>query len=258
MRFFQEDAHVASREEIAPGIFILRVLSPTIAHQSRPGQFLNIRSVDNYVPLLRRPFSISDVDGNEIEIMFNVIGKGTQILSRKRAGDTIDLLGPLGNPFPFSLARKHALLVAGGMGVAPFPFLTRMLMNEGHRVTSFVGARTANQLIERNLLNCRVATDDGTVGFRGNVVDLLREFLEDDHGQDIQIYGCGPTPMIKALSNLAHEKSIPCLLSLEGDMACGIGICQGCPVERRGSEKKYALVCTEGPVFESGEIVLCS
>jgi len=256
MEFFQERVHVTSREEIAPGIFVLRFRSPAIARQCRPGQFVNIRSDASFVPLLRRPFSISDVDKDEIEMLFNVVGKGTQILSRKIAGDEVDLIGPLGRPFDCSRTATHAMLVGGGLGVAPFPFLTRALIAEGHRVTSFVGARTADQVISRNIKNCHVATDDGTKGFHGTVVELLRCFLEKESVDNVQIYGCGPAAMMRALSNLAHEKKVRCVVSLEGDMACGIGICQGCPVERREGEKKYSLVCTEGPVFDCEEIVI--
>jgi len=256
MRFVQESAQIVLREEIASGIYILRLESPSIAHRSQPGQFLNIRTMDSYGPLLRRPFSISNVERNEIEILFKVIGKGTQILSRKSVGDEIDVIGPLGGSFNLSLRFNHAILVAGGLGVAPFPFLTQSLLSQGKQVTSFMGARSADQIVTRKLRNVQLATDDGSRGFHGNVIDLLREVLKDTPLPEARIFGCGPTAMMKALSDLADSISIPCQISLEGDMACGIGICQGCPVERRGGEKKYSLVCTEGPAFESREIVL--
>ncbi len=255
-RIIQADVSVVDRTEIAPGIFILRLRSSEIARRAYPGQFVNIRCGDGCLPLLRRPFSISRVEGEILELMFNVIGSGTKMLASKRPGDLLDVLGPLGTPFRIKENYTTALLVGGGLGVAPFPFLTDALGREKKEIVTFIGARTSAQLTERNLRNVHIATDDGSKGLKGTVVDLVKSYLADRRPQAPKIFGCGPTRMLKALSDLAAANSVECELSLEGDMACGMGICQGCPVEKRDGTRKYALVCTDGPTFNSKDIVL--
>jgi dihydroorotate dehydrogenase electron transfer subunit len=148
------------------------------------------------------------------------------------------------------------VIVAGGVGVAPFPFLTDRLRLRKKAIITFVGARSSGLLAVEGLENVRAATDDGTEGFRGNVVELLASAIGSGGVAGPKIFGCGPTPMLKALQALALGSGIPCELSLEGDMACGVGICQGCPVRRTEGAKKYALTCTEGPAFAASEITL--
>ena len=247
---------VTSREEIAENIFVLRFLCKEIAGTAGPGQFVNIRCGDACLPLLRRPFSISRLIGDEVELLFNVVGQGTRMLAGKRVGDSLDVLGPLGLPFHSEGDFKTALVVAGGVGIAPFPFLTSVLNKKGKKSVTFLGARTASQLPPVHLENIHLATDDGTKGYHGTVVDLLRNYLQQHRVENPKLFGCGPTNMLKALSNVAQEMKIDCELSLEGDMACGIGLCQGCPVERSNGEKKYALVCVEGPTFNSKDILI--
>lgn len=255
-RIIEPDASVVDREETVPGIYILRLRLPEIARRASPGQFVNIRCGEGCLPLLRRPFSISRTEGELVELMFNIIGNGTRMLASKRPGDRLDVLGPLGVPFGIQGAYTTALLVGGGLGVAPFPFLTHELTKEKKEIVTFIGARTGAQLVEKNLRNVKSATDDGSKGLHGTVVDLLRGYLAGSYAKGMKIFGCGPTKMLKALSDLASSAGVDCELSLEGDMACGMGICQGCPVERSDGTKKYSLVCTEGPTFNSKEIIL--
>ncbi|HTY36601.1 MAG TPA: dihydroorotate dehydrogenase electron transfer subunit [Bacteroidota bacterium] len=247
---------VVQREEAAANIFRLRLRCEALAHRSAPGQFVNIRCGEGCLPLLRRPFSISRRAGDSIELMFNVIGHGTKMLSSKRPGDMLDVLGPLGTPFRTTGPFRKAILVGGGLGVAPFPFLTEVLANEHKEILTLIGARTKQQVTDQYLVNVRVATDDGTLGVKGTVVDLLAAELKLNGKQGLKVFGCGPTPMLKALSALAEAEGFDCELSLEGDMACGMGICQGCPVERTDGSKKYALVCTDGPTFNSKDVKL--
>ena len=247
---------VTSREEIAEGIFTLSFQSKEISESVSPGQFVNVRSGDACLPLLRRPFSISRVLGGEVELLFNVVGQGTRMLAAKRQGDMLDVLGPLGVPFGFDGEYETALIVAGGLGVAPFPLLTTTLKRNRKTIVTFLGARTAIHLTPAHLENVQVATDDGSKGYRGTVVGLLREYLRQHQVSRPKIFGCGPMNMLKALADLAREANIECEVSLEGDMACGIGLCQGCPVERSSGKKKYALVCVEGPTFNSKDIIL--
>jgi len=252
----QELALAESQTETAEGIWSLRFRSEALARRARPGQFVNVLLRDNYAPLLRRPFSISQVEGDSLTLVYNIIGRGTRLLAAKRAGDELDVLGPLGQPFDISGSFRTALIVAGGLGVAPFPFLMRALLAGGRAIRSYIGARSATQLLSLGLPDPHLATDDGSMGLRGTVVDLLREDVRKHPLGSAKIFACGPTPMMKALASFAAETKIECELSLEGDMACGIGLCQGCPVEMRSGEKKYSLVCVDGPTFPSKDIIL--
>jgi dihydroorotate dehydrogenase electron transfer subunit len=247
---------VVARREVAEGIHRMVLRTSEMALRSAPGQFVNIRCGESCLPLLRRPFSISRVEEDSIELLFNVIGQGTRMMSSKQPGDTLDVLGPLGTPFGIAGNYEKAILVAGGLGIAPFPFLTDFLMKEKKEILTLIGARTAGQITEQYLRNVHVATDDGSKGLKGTVVDLLKTMVGGHKLNTVKVFGCGPTPMLKALAAFASSLGIDCELSLEGDMACGMGICQGCPVERTGGEKKYALVCTDGPAFNIKDIIL--
>lgn len=252
----QASIPVLGRREVAEGIFVVSLESEHLARYAEPGQFVNVRCGDACLPLLRRPFSISRIEGNEVELMFNVVGQGTRMLAARKKGDMVDVLGPLGIPFGLNGQFETALLVGGGLGAAPLPFLADRLHRAGKTVRTFLGARSALQITEDHMLHTEVATDDGSKGFHGTVVDLLKSSVTATKPTWPKIFGCGPTPMLKALAEYANTAGIECELSLEGDMACGIGICQGCPVERADGKKKYSLVCVEGPTFNSHDIVI--
>lgn len=246
---------VADLHTVAEGISLLTLHAPDLAAEVRPGQFVNIRVHDGIDPLLRRPFSVSRREGEYIEILFNVVGKGTALLARLHQGMVLDLLGPLGTPFTTDDARcQTAVLVAGGLGVAPMPILTESLRIQGRDVRTFLGARTAAHLVTNHLVNVAVATDDGSRGRKGTVVDLAAEALVQSPVRGVKMYACGPMPMLRAVARLAEKLDVPCEVSLEGPMACGIGICQGCPVELAGPQKKYALMCKDGPTFDARTI----
>ena len=256
-RMFQQLCTVQSCREVAVKTFLLRFNSPEIAISAQPGQFVNILAAETGEgPFLRRPFSISRIKDDIIEILFHVVGIGTNLLSQKQAGDRIDVIGPLGQPFHGNVEYDTALLVAGGIGVAPFPFLTADLLKRCKRIETFVGYRNAGQILTSHLQNIHIATDDGSKGFHGNVVQLFEPFLDRTDLGKAKIFACGPTVMLKALSELAKRKNICCEVSLEGHMACGVGLCQGCPVERTGDGSKYALVCKDGPIFLTTDIIL--
>ncbi len=250
------DVPVIDVRIVAEGTRTVTFVSEEIARSTMPGQFVNIRVHGGSDPLLRRPFSVSRVIGEHVEILFNVVGAGTDILSRKKPGDTINVLGPLGVPYGTKGNFKNALLVAGGLGVAPMPILTEQLTSLGKHVDTFLGARTALHLITDHLVNIHAATDDGSKGFHGNVVRLVEQYLKEHPVMESKIFACGPTRMLKALSTFAIGAGLECEVSLEGEMACGVGICQGCPVERVGGAKKYALVCTDGPAFQCQDVTL--
>ncbi len=255
----QQNVRVTANREISEGIFLLKFDSEEIAESARPGQFLNIRAPETWGPLLlRRPFSISRVVGKSIELLYNIVGRGTKVLASLRPGGVLDILGPLGVPFCYEGNFNTAVIVAGGLGIAPFPFLTDYLEKKNGRILTFVGSRTKFDIQSLYLKNIQFATDDGTCGFHGTVVESLASYLDTHELSGAKVFGCGPTKMMTALTALARNRGLRCELSLEGDMACGVGICQGCPVERKDGKKKYALVCTDGPTFNSDEIVLPS
>jgi dihydroorotate dehydrogenase electron transfer subunit len=253
----QEFLRVQTKEIIAGTIVLLRLRSAAIAAAAKPGQFLNIR-IDggSTQPLLRRPFSISRIEGEDIELLISVVGKGTSKLAEKKAGDIVDVIGPLGNSFRIDSEHQTALLVGGGVGVAPFPFLSHELQKRGKKVMVFAGFRNASFVYTRHLDPVVLATDDGSVGKRGTVIDLLREHAGEYPAGETKIFACGPTVMLRALKEFAEQERICCEMSLEGEMACGVGLCQGCPVERAEGHPKFALTCKDGPNFLSTEIRL--
>jgi 2-polyprenylphenol hydroxylase and related flavodoxin oxidoreductases len=251
----QEHARILAVNEIASNIFQLSFLSPSISLRALPGQFVNVRVEDSAVLLLRRPFSIFSVENEIVSIIFNVVGLGTKLLSQKKTGETLDILGPLGKGvFPYDdETYETALLVAGGLGVAALPFLNSRL-RLSKKIVSFLGARTSSYVVRNGLDNVHIATDDGSEGFRGTVVELLKDIMRERTIGRTRIFSCGPIPMMRTLSKFAREKNIPCYVALECEMACGIGLCQGCPVETVDSKKKYNLVCKDGPVFEARKV----
>lgn len=252
----QEIVAIHSLEHLTKEILELTFISDYLGANAQPGQFINIR-VDNDFPLLRRPFSVFNVDGNKISIVFNVIGRGTKMLSRKKVEDTIDVLGPCGNNFLSFMDGDYdtAVFVAGGIGVAPFPFFTKRVKSN-KKVVTFLGGRNKELIIKKGLSNVKVSTDDGSEGFHGTVLDLIKDdFTKNNYGK-VRFFTCGPTRMMKALADFAKEIGSECYASLETDMACGIGLCQGCNIEVIGGEKKYNLVCKEGTIFETKTVKL--
>ncbi|MFZ1976906.1 MAG: dihydroorotate dehydrogenase electron transfer subunit [Bacteroidota bacterium] len=248
---------VQSSEKIAHTIFLLRLQSAEIASTAKPGQFLNIRIDSGSIqPLLRRPFSISRIEDDTIELLIGIAGQGTAKLSEKKAGDIVDVIGPLGNSFRIESGHTTALLVAGGVGIAPFPFLSHELQNRGKKVAVFAGFRSASFVYTRYLDPVFIATEDGSQGRKGTVIDLLQEYVRMKPAGEAKIFACGPTAMLRALTEFARREAICCEMSLEGDMACGVGLCQGCPVERIDGNPKFALTCKDGPNFFSSDIRL--
>lgn len=249
-----ENSIVESLETLNNTTFLLKTHSPSIASSASPGQFCNIKVTDSGFPLLRRPFSICDIEGESVFYLFDIHGQGTMILSGKKRGDRLEILGPLGKGFSTEGDYDTSVIVAGGVGCAPFPFLIRKF-DKNKKMLCYLGGRSKEQLVKYGLSNLHIATDDGSVGFHGTVIDLLKSEADYLEGRRIRIYGCGPNPMLKALQTFADESGIDCQISVESVMACGFGICQGCPIEASGGER-YLLVCKDGPVFHSKEVRL--
>ncbi len=227
-----------------------------------PGQFVMVRVSDGFDPLLRRPFGVYNVLGSKgkftgtgIELLYRVVGKGTRILSTRKPGDDIDILGPLGDGFPYPEGYKKVIMAAGGMGIAPLYLLAKGLPD----ATLLFGARNKEETVfvkdfKKILRRVKVATEDGSSGRKGLVTELVREELSPG----AVLYACGPIGMLKAVSAIAHSAGVKCFVSLERAMACGIGVCLGCAVRSRphgGEENKdYKMVCSDGPVFDSADI----
>ncbi len=237
--------------------------------------------------LLRRPFSFTDVTTNRdktfADLLYCVVGPATLRMTTLSAGDSVSVIGPLGNGFSIPDGKRTALLVAGGMGVPPLLHLTKVLTADFRatriEVIAFAGAKTAMELpfegrldeISQQLgfsipefarygIESLVATDDGSAGYHGFVTDCLAERLgqTDLAAKDIVIYSCGPEPMLARVSEIAKDKNIDCQVSMERRMACGIGLCQSCAVQCRlngSNETVYKMCCKDGPVFDSREVV---
>lgn len=245
---------ITSINHINSNLIRIKFYAPEIARLAKPGQFINIKVDETTVPLLRRPFSIHYVEGNEVEIVLGVIGLGTHKLAGKKLGDTLDILGPLGKPFDIIGNENSSVLIGGGLGATPLPLLSNELRKQNRNIITLLGARSKNLLLKDHLLNIHAATDDGSEGYQGNVIDLFEELILKQGEEKIKAYVCGPTAMLLSLDKLKAKYKFSCEVSLETSMACGIGICQGCAVERLNNEKKFSLACIDGPVFDINEI----
>jgi len=252
---FIVNSPIVESKQVHENIFVQKIHSPEIARLIRPGQFLNIRVSETTFPLLRRPFSICDVDGENIFLMFNILGEGTKILAHKRNGDLVDILGPLGNGFNLDGDYKTAIIIAGGLGAAPFPFVTRKI-KRSKKILTFVGGRTKQDVITYGLENFNLSSDDGSIGFNGNVVQSLGQNLSMIDIPASKVFGCGPNAMLKVLKDFCIKHDLDCEVSTECAMACGFGICQGCPIESTSNSDKYLLVCKDGPVFNVKDVVI--
>ena len=211
---------VVETKQVHENIFIQKIHSPEIARSIKPGQFLNIRVSETTFPLLRRPFSICDVEGENIFLMFNVFGEGTKILANKQIGDLVDILGPLGNGFNLDGNYETAIIIAGGLGAAPFPFVTRKIKHK-KKIVSFVGGRTKQDVITYGLENYIISSDDGSVGFKGNVIESLEQNLNKIEIESSKVFACGPNAMLRVLKEFCIKNNLDCEVSTECAMACG-------------------------------------
>jgi len=248
------NATLVQCKELGNSIHLIKIKCPEIAADCYPGQFCNIKVSSSTYPFLRRPFSICDVEGENLLFMYNVQGGGTKLLATKKVGDEIDILGPLGNGFNLEDDYDTAVVVAGGIGEAPFPFLINRLPID-KMIYSFVGGRTASDVITYGLKNVLISTDDGSLGFKGNVIELLKENINLFKGRKIKIFSCGPNAMLRALKLFAVSFNFNCEVSTESAMACGFGICQGCPIEATDKDGYY-LICKDGPVFNVNKVTI--
>lgn len=256
---YLETAKVLKNSKIAPEHCRLTLKAPKIAKEAIPGQFVMVKGWTSTDPLLRRPISFNRINKKKgtIELLFRVIGKGTQILAKLETGDELDLVGPLGNGFEEFAVKKNAILVGGGAGIAPLLALAESIISKDVKVYALIGANSKESvLIKKDFaeLGCKVlvSTDNGSAGKKGKATDLLVDLLKSGLSlYATQAFACGPRPMIKTLMEIAGKFKVPVQVSLEEWMACGIGACFGCTVKTRKGNKK---VCSDGPVFNIEEI----
>lgn len=252
----KETARVICQEQLAEGVYSMWLDTTTISAQALPGQFISLYSHDGS-RLLPRPISLCEIDpeGEAVRIVYRVAGKGTEEFSHYDAEDMVDILGPLGNGFPIKAAEgKKILLMGGGIGIPPM--LAAFQAVKGEKAT-VLGYRDSQMFLKNEfeeLGKVYVATEDGSFGTKGNVLDAVRENrLEAE-----MIFACGPTPMLRAIKDYAAQKGIVCYLSLEEKMACGIGACLACVCQSKEMDEHSHVhnkrVCKDGPVFLAEEV----
>ncbi len=251
MKYDVRICEILKKEEIAKGIYDLTVEAGELAEKAQPGQFAQI-----YIPgkTLRRPISICSADAAQrtMRFVFEIRGDGTKLLSEIQEGQSLDILAPLGQGFCLGDTSRRALFVGGGIGTPPLLYAARKF---GGNASVALGFRNAEAVIlEKDFRDagCKVqiATDDGSYGYHGLVIDCIGQEMPE------VVFACGPGPMLRAVSKFAADRGIPCQISLEERMACGIGACLGCACKiLRDGREVYGHVCKDGPVFDAQEIV---
>ncbi|MDO5522053.1 MAG: dihydroorotate dehydrogenase electron transfer subunit [bacterium] len=253
----KKNVMIERTEEISNGIYSMYLVDSEIANQAKPGQFVSLYSKDGS-RLLPRPISICEIDQvrGALRLVYRIAGKGTEEFSKLKAGDTISVMGPLGNGF--MMEEGKTILIGGGIGIPPMLELAKQLSSNGVTVQMVLGYRDQLFLNEEfeNYGNVYISTEDGSVGTKGNVIDAIKENNLD---ADI-IYACGPTPMLRGVKAFASEYNIRAQISLEEKMACGIGACLACTCKTKEKDHHSNVnnkrICKDGPVFYAQEVEL--
>jgi dihydroorotate dehydrogenase electron transfer subunit len=243
---------ILSNKALAADYFKVEFTWDTSAGAALPGQFMTLRVSDDTVPLLRRPFAFSGYDAKKrtASMIFQKRGRGTELLASRKKGECVDIIGPLGKPFPLPGRKQKALLVAGGTGLGPVLFLASRLRG----AAMVFGCRTGGLVPAPGTFGGSrpvICTDDGSAGVKGTPVDYLKS-IENTLAGDTVVYACGPLPMLKACHVFALGRGGDCFVSVEQTMACGVGACMGCAV--KAVDGGYKRACTDGPVFNSKEL----
>lgn len=255
-------AKLIKKEEVIKDIYKFSVKAPEIVELSKPGNFIEIRVSEGIDPFLRRPISIYKLDKENgiLEFIFQVKGKGTEILAQKEEGNDIDIIGPLGHgTFKYEKYNNIAI-IGGGIGIFPLYELSKEAKLNNVKVSCYLGFRNKELVMleddfKKVVDSLIITTDDGTYKNKGFAIDYLKQDMEKSKYDCI--YACGPLPMLKAIQKYANENNIDCQISLEEKMACGLGVCLGCAVKTAKSPKEapeYWHVCKGGPVFNSKDV----
>lgn len=252
---FLENCEILDNIAISENYYLMKIASKKAILQSKPGQFFMLK-LKNEINILRRPISLHNISKEEgiLEFYYEIKGHGTNELSSLLKGEFINIQGPLGNGFSTNHENKNILIVAGGMGLAPCNFLSKELLNKNN-VTLVSGGRNSPALnILKNFTlpheNIHLSTDDGSIGKKGSVIPIMEEIIKDSNID--YIMSCGPHKMMESVAKIAFNNNIPCEISLEERMACGVKACVGCSIKTLDGMKK---VCYDGPVFK-GEIIV--
>jgi dihydroorotate dehydrogenase electron transfer subunit len=240
-----------------------------IARAAQPGQFLMIRVTETYEPFLPRPMSVHRIIKNKkgeaegFQVLFKIAGKGTKLLAEKTEGEQLQILGPLGKGFRIDKTCSEALIVAGGIGVAPMVFLIEELARTSAKIKAFIGGATSQDLPALNIFKKHahdlfITTEDGSQGKKGMITESFEKYLTNGNkAKNSIIYACGPKGMLKQVASLSNKYKLPCQLSFESRMACGLGACLGCVIKTKSGHNNYHYkrVCVEGPVFNAQEVI---
>lgn len=273
--FYQDRAKVLANDQVVPRCYLMGIESPEIGARFQPGQFVMVRLRDRFTPLLARPFSIHDaLPGDEgsvrgIKLLYKVYGDATRLLAELKPGDEVALWGPLGKGFNIPRNCQQFVMLAGGIGAAPFVALAKRICDvtggaEDGRLTYMVGARSGSELLlasEMEKLGAEVivATEDGSLGTKGLITDVFARQLEAGKvSSNTIVYACGPEGMLECTARLSIAYGLRCEMSLESMMACGFGACYGCARRMKDAEGEgwhYELVCKEGPVFPAEKVL---
>jgi dihydroorotate dehydrogenase electron transfer subunit len=258
------DIPLVSRDPLGGAYVRLTFRHPEVAREARAGQFVMIKAGTSAEPPLRRPFSILSVDAaaETFSLFLKAVGPGSRALFEMAPGEIAQCLGPLGRPFAAPVSGREALLIAGGYGIAPFRIFSEELVRQGARAHIFYGGRTGADLPMRDAFSdlgvpVTLTTDDGSVGTAGRVTVAVESYARTLGGR-ATLYACGPDAMLHAVAGLAEALDLSAQLSLDPWMGCGVGTCLGCVVSIQKAEEakpKNRCACTEGPVFDSTEIV---
>jgi len=246
---------IVENKRVIPGYYLLTMKLSTPMGKIIPGQFVMLQIPGKEI-FLRRPFSIYDYDRDAIAILYKIAGKGTDVLSKANKGEHVQVLGPLGNGFKRNRGME-AVLIAGGIGIAGIHLLAKAFKR--NRLL-FFGCSNKKEIALLDSLekgkNTLIATLDGTYGFKGTVVDLLKSHLKTARSRKIKMYACGPEAMFRALKETLEPEKISCEILVEERMACGLGLCFGCVKKTTDEKEPYKRVCIEGPVFDIWKISL--
>ncbi len=225
-----------------------------------PGQFftINVSDSNKLVQLLRRPFAFAGYDSNkkQVAMIYQIRGAGTQILCEKKKGDSLDIIGPLGNYFQLDDSIETYIIIAGGIGLGPMLFVANWLIKEGKQVSFIFGCQTKDKVPKSevfDLINPIICTEDGSLGFEGTTLDYINN-RKISGLKSTKIIACGPFAMLKECHKFATKYAIECIVSMEQIIACGVGACMGCVIKMT-NDPGYARVCKEGPVFNSRHIL---
>ncbi len=250
----QEICRVVRNEQLGDGLYRLVLDAPQIAAAAQCGQFVHIACGEGN--MLRRPISICLAENGALHIVFQVKGSGTEWLADRKEGDTLDVLGPLGHGFDVAALGAKPVFLGGGIGVPPMLACVKKAAGEGAQPHAILGFRNKDAVILEDdfkaVCEAFVTTDDGSYARHGFVTDVLKELVQDATG----VAACGPKPMLKAIAAIADEAGLPCQVSMEERMGCGIGACLvcACALKAENGETRYGHVCKDGPVFDAKEV----